>query len=293
MREVTKEQFSALSTIDGRRIDKAVEDVVDRANAIEKRDLKRRFFQTQFVGSFCPSKGKDSGEVLSTQNNDSLPFLPARNTDADAVHEYRIKGTKRTDQTSNSDSLAATSSFSFDKPVVIVGLSVVMESGSASYNNDWNYSGEVTLDKADLPSDDVTVSISVDNPFLPENRELNTEVYHKFNFDLQSQLFRPLHPTSIPPEPTSPSVDMVPTSGNLSGPDPVPNMWGVCIDDQGLNIPVPRNSRARLSIVIPDYGSYGALMSGWGSSVADTLNKRPFEGQVFTWTLTVLEGAEE
>lgn len=293
MREVTKEQFSANSTIDGRRIDKAVEDVVDRANAVEKRDLKRRFFQTQFIGSYAPATGKDGGVINPISFDDAFPFLDARNTVADAVHEYRVKGVKRTDQTSASNSMIETASFYFNRPVVITAVSAILESGSITYRNDFEYTSDTQAGKADMDSDDFAVSISVDNPFLPENRELSSEVYHRFNFNLKSQLFRPLN-TATPPVPYAPTSEMMPDSTKLSdGTKSLPNMWGVVIDDQALNIPVPRNSRVRFSIVIPEYYEIDdAVVSGWGSDVPDNFNLRSFASQALTWVLTALEGAE-
>ncbi|HIA00567.1 MAG TPA: hypothetical protein EYN66_01415 [Myxococcales bacterium] len=68
---------------------------------------------------------------------------------------------------------------------------------------------------------------------------------------------------------------------------------GVVVDDKGLNIPVPREARVRVSIVLPDYTNEVVVVSGWGSVDDDNLNRRPWESQIISWTLTILEGAEE
>lgn len=54
LREITDEQFTEGTTIDGTRIDSALEDVVNRVNNIRKGDIATRFVQKQFVFGYQP-----------------------------------------------------------------------------------------------------------------------------------------------------------------------------------------------------------------------------------------------
>jgi len=297
MREITKEQFSDNSTIDGRRIDKAVEDIVDRANAVEKRDMKRRFFQTQIVGAYTPSSASASiaagaDTIVTATNEDAIPFMGETNAVVGYTENVnRVKGIRKSGHENISYSMIATNAYLFSRPVIVTGVCVVLEGGNAIYTNNFQYTGEALEDigKAGY-SDDFAVSISVDNPFLPERRELNSEIYHRFDFKLNSQFFRPAGAPNITadlPNPTKP----------VHFPQNLPTMGGVVIDDQGLNIPVPRDARLRFSIVIPDYDSTATPISdqasGWGAVDVENPNNRPWESQIISWTLTILEGAEE
>ena len=276
MREITKEQFSTGSTIDGRRIDKAMEDIVDRANSVEKRDLSRRFVQVQYCGGFTPNVGL-------TANDASLPFMPEINA-SPLENEYRVKGTRRFSQSTYTQSHVYTATHFFRKPVIIIGVNVNLMTGGTDFGNDFMYGeGAVSdLEKADNQySDDVTISISVDNPFLPERRELNSEVYHRHGFALIGHKFN----QSV----TAAAVDMAPSAAPASSSNPIPAMAGIVIDDQDINIPLPRDSRVRFSVVIPDYSSVSSDVSGWGEADGSL----PWNSQVMSWTLTVLEGVEK
>ncbi|HIA00737.1 MAG TPA: hypothetical protein EYN66_02295, partial [Myxococcales bacterium] len=161
MREITKEQFSDNSTIDGRRIDKAVEDIVDRANAVEKRDMKRRFFQTQIVGAYVPSTGTVALTVTPSATDDRLPFMSGNNGTA-ADNLYRVKGERRTSQTKGApESLISTASFQFRKPVVITGFSAAFIT-DVTHTNDFEFEPPASDDNLGKSgdSDDVTLSIS-------------------------------------------------------------------------------------------------------------------------------------
>ena len=275
MREITKEQFSTNSTIDGRRIDKAMEDIVDRANAVEKRDLDKRFVQVQYCGGFTPNVGL-------TADNASLPFMPELNGSAPA-NEYRVKGTRKFSQSTYTSSLIYTATHFFNKPVTIIGVNVNLMTGGTDFTNDFLYGEGAVSDtgKADgQDSDDMTLSICVDNPFLPEKRELGSEVYHRHGFTVRSHRFN----QSV----TSAAADMAPSTKPPSSSNPIPAMAGIVVDDHDLNVPLPRGARVRLNIVIPNYSDLSSDVSGWGEADGSL----PWNSQVMSWTLTVLEGVE-
>jgi len=97
-RKLTKQQFQEGTTIDGDRLQDAMNDVVDRMNDIPLQDLKKRYVQTQYVGGFSPNKAvsatADCRGFLRT-----TPFTPSfnkANTGSDWTNTienpYRYKG---------------------------------------------------------------------------------------------------------------------------------------------------------------------------------------------------------
>jgi hypothetical protein len=120
-RELTKEQFSKSTTIDGSRIDKAIGDIIDRHNEIEPQDQEATWMPSTINVSWggCrpyirvdevagnlnrPAAGNRSGLSITQQlQRDWFPFLMARNSgnecfpageglDRDFQNEYRNKG---------------------------------------------------------------------------------------------------------------------------------------------------------------------------------------------------------
>lgn len=77
-RHMTDEQFADGTTIDGSRIDKALEDVTEHINAIPKGDMGRRFVQTQYVAGWQPWSAA-TGSVAATYESHHWPWLPTIN----------------------------------------------------------------------------------------------------------------------------------------------------------------------------------------------------------------------
>ena len=74
-RRLTDEQFADGTSIDGDRIDRALEDVVRHVNDIPPRDIERRFVQTQFVSGQIPM---DFGHAYI-----GVPFMRGDNINAE------------------------------------------------------------------------------------------------------------------------------------------------------------------------------------------------------------------
>ena len=119
-RTVTKEQFSTGTTIDGDRIDNALDDVVERVNDIPYGDLRKRWVPTTYVAGWTPqspvcissdtpkptttTSASDEGGVFGTHHWPWLRVLNDRTgvvsgTDGDssgdptrATNTYRLKG---------------------------------------------------------------------------------------------------------------------------------------------------------------------------------------------------------
>tara|TARA_E500000331_G_scaffold357353_1_gene418787 strand:- start:2701 stop:3525 length:825 start_codon:yes stop_codon:yes gene_type:complete len=271
IRELTKEQFSDGTHIDGNRVDRAMADTVDRFNNVRKKDMKRRWVQTQFVGGYTPqdpstiTAGKEISAPWLYCENDILSSSYSIATAKEIQNKHRIKASS-VDTVTNGDQFAMTNAFYFRKPVVISGLSVCMLVDS-TYPNSHVYTDDYDGHTDGDPANDLVVNIEVDNPFLPEDKSLSSIVYHRGGFNVTSQKFRGIH--------SSPTSDMLPAH-------PGGALQGIVIDDQDLNIPLSRDTRARVSIVIPNTTKTGWLLGGglWF-------------GQCYSWTLTVLESTEE
>ena len=74
-RTITKEQFSTGTTIDGDRIDNALDDVVERVNDIPYGDLRKRWVPTTYVAGWTPQSpfciSSDTPEPTATSSASS------------------------------------------------------------------------------------------------------------------------------------------------------------------------------------------------------------------------------
>jgi hypothetical protein len=101
-RQISKQQFSDSTTIDGSRVEDAMQDVEDHVNAVPGGDIQQRFMQTQVVAGYSPHAeawvdGTDlvGGALVINQNvfglaaqastaltGSMFPFLPVYNSAA-------------------------------------------------------------------------------------------------------------------------------------------------------------------------------------------------------------------
>jgi hypothetical protein len=97
-RHVSDQQFSDGTTIDGSRVEDALQDLEDHVNEVPKGDIKQRFMQTQIVAGYSPhaeawTDGTDVGGLALDQNVAGLgvnistavtgtmfPFMPVYNS---------------------------------------------------------------------------------------------------------------------------------------------------------------------------------------------------------------------
>lgn len=116
-----------------------------------------------------------------------------------------------------------------------------------------------------------TIQISIDNPMHSEKRELNNVVFNKTKLGDTAHRFNQFHTTN------NTAGHAVPLSGgeyvDMTPEYPGGSTWGVWIREENLNIPIPRDSRVRFSVI----------------------NKGFRAGQLFEWNcaLTVLERVED
>ena len=83
-RHITDEQFSDGTTIDGSRIDSAMDDVVSHVNNVPKGDLETRYVQTQFVAGWAPNK-------FSLISLHQFPWLASMNTTLETEGEDPLR----------------------------------------------------------------------------------------------------------------------------------------------------------------------------------------------------------
>jgi len=307
IRRLTREQFADGTTIDGNRLEGALDDVVNRVNAVQIGDLKRRFFQTQYVGGYMPMPKRAYGDVLlgAPGVQDVFPWLPVyngRETTTNAAaddfvtpaagfsNRYRMKGTfnddiepERIDAEYLFDQFVWSSSMFFFRPCVVVGVSVFVHVDGVEYENDLAYSAGAPPEHK-TPSGtlrDFVAELSVDNPVSQEARNLNDIEYHRVNFRFDSRRFSNLGGVNGTEPGSHTPTDMSPAHPVNDG--EVLTLGGMWLDDQNLNIPIHEGARVRLNFLIPQYG--GVYPSGWDDG--DT-----YQGQYWSWTLTVLEEIE-
>lgn len=287
LREITEQQFAEGTTIDGDRIDVALADVILRMNNIPAKWLKRRFVQSTFVAKLFPSP-----HDAPTLVQDNPPFLLTRNLDAQVVgaaladgvqNEWRLKGEVINGiPFANYDNqvegiYAWTQAHYFRKPVIITGISIRCWNPVAySYDNDWTYHTDPPEGKISGQSlDDFFVEVSVDNPFNMEQRNLNDIELHKIRFPVNSQQMSSAMPFPPTNQLSTPVLDVT---------DPA--IW---IHMDNLCIPLHRDTRARVSIAIPQYDGGDDDVSGWEGPAETWM---PWQSTIWSATLTVLEPLE-
>ena len=290
IRRLTREQFADGTTIDGNRLEGALDDVVNRVNAVQIGDLKRRFFQTQYVGGYMPMPERGVGGALTGAPGvqDVFPWLPVYNgrettTNAAAQdfitpaagfsNRYRMKGTfnddiepERIDVAYVADQFVWSNSFLFFRPVIVIGVSVFVHVDEVEYDNPLVYSsivGEPPPNKTIGGTlVDMAVELSVDNPVSKEARNLNDIEYHRINFRFDSRRFSNLGGVNGTEPGSHTPTDMSPAHPVNDGEVLTPG--GMWLDDQNLNIPIHEGARVRLNMLIPKY-TVGATSwpAGW------------------------------
>jgi hypothetical protein len=298
-RYISDEQFSDETTIDGSRMDNAMQDVQDLVNSIPKGDLENRYTQTQFVMGWSPSNTWRQNEA-----DTGLPWLNAVNSDLDLAtvtggtpgppesyqNPQRAKG-----YATRAISPALPESFiesyagkqyiwatpiHFNKSVIIQSLKLFLLTDSNSGSGLYPYQNSfgITYDSGATTENakDLSVQIIVDRPagYGSEDRRLNQVLANKQGFEIAN--------SKINQTVAAPTADMFPDpypGGNLKG--------AYC--DVTVNEPIPSGSRIRVCVIIPDYSGLVGIASGWDSASGA---EKPWLAQYYSATLTVLEELE-
>jgi hypothetical protein len=261
-RVITNQQFSDGTTIDGNRIEDALQDTEKFLDKVPSQFVRSRFVENQIVSGFTPIP---NGATVVRKH----PWMGAYNHNAanTITNEYRLKGygVVRSDLVSY---YIWSQSIQFGQSVIIDAFQLVMAQDLGSSSAHVYKMGSTAYPNYVPPNiDDLELHITIDNMHTPDDRTQNSMEIHKHSFGGQSYLLRPFVSTSAP------ANDMLPAAngGGLTG-------YAVTISD--LNIPLHANARARFAIVIPEY-SGGTGLANWTST--------PWSTSVWSQTISVLE----
>lgn len=278
-RRITDSQFSAGTTIDGNRLDRAMQDVLDTYNKVKPGNMSKRHTQHQVVMGWSPSVG-------FTQP--SLPFCPIYNDtpsivtgtaipDLGVQNPWRTKGSYNSNLDPTNDTVFDeqwlwTTAMTFDRPVILDGVALFLLNDT-QYTNDLTYRNPPPPGKTNGDAvDDLFLELTVDNPFLLENRSQNNIEFHKTRWKVDAEKFSSM---ALPVGFT----DMLPNH-------PTGGPVGLALNALGLNIPLPQASRIRFSMGIPEYRA--GYTSSWALS-----GTRPWDNFVYSVVLTFLDATEE
>jgi hypothetical protein len=343
-RHVSKQQFADSTTIDGSRVEDALQDVEDHVNEVPLGDIKQRFVQTQFVAGYSPhaeawADGTDQPtetgnvEELGAQESTALtgtifPFLPVYNsaknlsqiapivtpesfTNPHRVKGYRIPGVDIEPENGfgfeqvgvgsvpakiyeEEGQYSWEMSWAFRRPVIFTNISIFLmvddtgngqiPSGTTTlmpFRNDFLFDNPPNANPpyaTGSPSEDLWVQLAVDDLFLKEDRSLtNVEVTrHRFQI-------------------TKENVSVIDWTTFASGSDMEPTLYPGghpkgCAINLNCNVPIPEDSRVRMSLMLPKYDSQesdSSPPSGW--PVHGGWRGVPWFRQYYTVCVTALE----
>jgi len=172
-------------------------------------------------------------------------------------------------------------SYYFHKPAVMTDFVLLLQidhpsATSRGYTNTFKYGSDPPEGVVEHDGNkDFAVVISADSPFAPEDRTQNNVLLSRVGFDMAREWVNGIAFNST-------ITDMSPTNPPWA-PANVGGAWGMCLPLRDINVPIPRDTRLRVDIVIPKY--IAANVGGWGRS-------NPWAQQRLDMTMTVLEELE-
>lgn len=263
LRRLTDIQFSEGCAIVGERLERAMRAGLAHFNLIPKRDLARRFVQTQVTAGYLPDP----------QLNVHLPFQRQTNADAYAtgppypdayLNPERWKGIY---QAEDLVKYGWQTALAVHKPVIVDAIHVVFQTDT-DYINSFAYGGSAPPGKnTGDPVDDIDVLITVDNPFATENDEQNSVVLARHAWEVEGD--------KVTFSPLGAYTDMAPVH-------PGGDLQGLYIEMTDLNIPIPRDSVCRCTLTVPVWAS---TFAPWGAA--------PWATIIPGFTITLLEELEQ
>ena len=182
IRKITKQQFSEGTTVDGDRMDKALQDTESYINSIPPGDLGVRYTQTQVVAGWTA--------LQTVTNENQAPWLRFHNTSGDRngtgtiAHPFRVKGTTTTGVGATAWAALGdptywvwTTSMYFESPCVVDALDMTWQTYTSSYVTNVNpqlaFFNPAT---SDFYSEGLQCSVVVDDPQATEDPIRNSLV---------------------------------------------------------------------------------------------------------------------
>ena len=263
VRVITRRQFSDGTTIDGNRIAGSLQDIERFVDEVPSAFVKNRYTESVLVSGWTPATAAFGAF------NDSHPFMESDNgAGSDVTNRYRLKGYYTDDATLALDpALIWEQAFQPHRTVIIHAVDLIMaqDPGAAGV---FVMGGGAAYPNYKPPNiNDLKIQITIDAPFVPEDRSQNDMEINKRDFSGSSWAVSPVALST-------PANNMLPAlnGGGLSG-------FSVNVND--LNIPVSPYSRVRFAVLIPKY---------LGGSTGETRwTARPWANSVWSLSLTLLE----
>jgi len=236
-RHVTHEQFANGCTIDGSRLDRALEDILERWNNVKGSDVASRWMQTQFVQGFTP-------DIIAPQTN-TFPFLAVRNeaaqlvsgdADEDVTNYWRVKGWQKWDNPYwvNDREEHWTTTMWFERPTVLTHVAIYQLIDSANGINRV-LTGSLTGQRM------FAYTIWSPSEFDKEDASMASVLWQ--------HTWRDLDNWRVSETLWSPGAG---TWTDMSPAAPIDDLEGAAIE-QDLYILIPARSRVKFTITAPDH----------------------------------------
>jgi len=303
-RNLTKEVFYDGTTIDGSRLEKAVNEVVEGVNDVKKGNTKQRFVATQYHSGFNPPNRDNT----SPPNYSKWPWLQLKNNatsssmgvvpESAPTNPQRLKGTSVPGISQQlpalGDQYVWTRTLYFDKPVVLHGVSIFLHNDTGA-NADRPYPGTYVTGgpfpytyysptSAEPPQGfgaasstvDLPIVLDVMNPGTPEDAEMTDVEFTRTLYTVNGETS-----STYTPNATATGWNDFQPHYNSEDVTDVRPLHGRVVEYRGLNIPIHQRARVRLAIALPLYDGTTYTRGTWGED--------PWYLQAWSSTITVLE----
>lgn len=301
-RILTDEQFSNYTTVDGNRLDKALQDTEDLVNNTRDGLLGTRWMQSQIVMGWTPlaklTTAGGAGFVTAAYRSQH-PWLRFYNSDADKVgtgtvaHPFRVKGTGTTshDWTLNTTDpwVAAdtdktiwvwTTKLYVTEPIVIDAIDLNMHTPDGA-NSVANFFQPQNLFQNAAATDHVTgdiqLTISVDDPGAPEQPIAQALELQIRDIDTATARLNSIGAVSVASE-MEPTVDNPAAPGVPLGYPSGLELW---IQSNNINKHIPANSRVVFTV---------ALNGDKAVAAGEALDPQSYQRAMPNMVVTFLEG---
>jgi hypothetical protein len=247
LRTITKQQFSDGTTIDGNRIEQALQELEEICDQVPGYYVKRRFVQSQITVGFTPFQ--------KAPYNDQVPalsgggFITGITTNIERWKGYKILSQPIADV----DKVVFwETSFMMNNPGILHALDCFMVQPTGSPTPTYQLPGGASSPYSPPDVSDVQLFAVVDSPFVGEDRSQSDVLIHKYGMDMAAWRITPIPRTSS-------THEMVPAypGGTDSG-------WALTLDN--LNLPLPELARVRIALAIPTYKAATTGRGQWGDT---------------------------
>jgi len=257
IRKITNQQFSEGTTVDGDRLDAALQNTENHINHIPSGDVGTRYTQTQVVAGWTA--------LQTVANKNQAPWLRFQNTDSDRhgigtiAHPFRVKGTTTENigaaWTAPGDPTIWiwTTSMYFESPCVVDAIDMMWQTYAASYNTNVNPQLSFVGAAPDFLTGGIQCTVSVADPQATEQPIRNSLVVQLRKVYMGAETVG-----------TDPAVyaggvdDMLPVS--LTAQNPI-DLW---FQRKNMQVHIPANSRVSFVVAL-DGTQLGGAPLDWQS----------------------------